>query len=372
MQDAARQDVRCFDVKNPGIEIEISDGNSTLWRYMDLAKLLALVSKRSLFFPALDNLGDRFEGRWSNRTLELIQDSDELWTRDTGNHVVVEDKRRGQHLAFQKLVPSWSVGETIGHWNGEVRGGAASGSTFVNCWYEDVEESKAMWKLFAGQQYGVAVRTTAARLVGSFTERLPDYFGRVSYIAYDSDLMPITECPPVFFKRRAFMHEREVRAVVAPAHRVELAQQANPTLGIERHVDPAWLIQAVVISPYSPGWLPDIVRSILEKYEIDAAVEKSVLEKPPPGEGSYLTVRSPKAYFAFWNGQLPLRVWATSRANALEAAREYRQLDPADEHLEIWTEAECDAGHHERPNECERIASQHSDEFQNSLDPERN
>ena len=42
-----------------------------------------------------------------------------------------------------------------------------------------------MWKLFAGERYGVAVRTTAAGLVGSFTEHLPDYLGFVKYLAYD-------------------------------------------------------------------------------------------------------------------------------------------------------------------------------------------
>ena len=85
------------------------DGNAVLWRYMDLAKLLALVSKRSLFFPALDKLGDRFEGRWSNRTLEMIRQRDELWIRDRGDHVIVEDRRHDQHLEFPRLDPGWSV-----------------------------------------------------------------------------------------------------------------------------------------------------------------------------------------------------------------------------------------------------------------------
>ena len=371
MQDAVRPGVRRFNVKDPGNAIEIPDGNAVLWRYMDLAKLLALVSKRSLFFPSLDKLGDRFEGRWSNRTLELIQDRDELWTRDRGDHIVVEDKRTQQRLEFPKQDPDWSVDETIRHWNGAIRAGASRGLTFVNCWYEEAEESEAMWKLFASQQYGVAVRTTAARLVGSFTERLPDYFGRVSYIVYDSHLMPVTEFPPVFFKRRAFMHEREVRAVVAPEHRIEKAEEEHRSPGVECPIDPERLIDAVVVSPYSPGWLPDIVQSVLEKYEIDAAVEKSLLERRPPGEGASLTVRNLKAYFAFRDGELPLRVWTTSRAHAFEAARERWQLDPDDEQFEVWTEAECDAGHHERPNEYERIVSRHNTEHQDSLDPER-
>ena len=188
----ARSGVERFEVKNPGTTIEIPDGEAVLWRYMDLAKMLALVSNRTLFFTALDKLGDRFEGQWSNRTLELIRERDELWIADLGDHVVVEDKIQDQRLEFPRDNPRWSVEETINHWNRAISAGASRRSTFVNCWYQETEESEAMWKLFANQQYGVAVRTTAARLVGSFTERLPDYLGRVAYIAYDTHLMPVT------------------------------------------------------------------------------------------------------------------------------------------------------------------------------------
>ena len=370
IQEAARPDVQHFEVKDPGDAIKIPDGNAVLWRYMDLAKLLALVSKRSLFFPALDKLGDRFEGRWSERTLELIRDRDELWIRDRGDHVVVEDKRNNQRLEFPRPEPDWTVDETINHWNRTIRGGASRSSTFVNCWYEETEESEAMWKLFASQQYGVAVRTTAARLVGSFTEQLPDYFGRVSYIPYDSYLMPVTEFPPVFFKRNAFKHESEVRAVVAPEYRVEKADEELRLPGVEYPIDPERLIKAVVVSPYSPGWLPDIVESVLEKYEVNAAVEKSVLERRPPGEGASVTLRKLKAYFAFREGERPLRIWTTSRAHALEAARERWDIDPADEQIDVWTEAECNAGFEGRPDHYERIVSRHNNEHQNSLDPE--
>lgn len=371
MQDAARPGVQRFDVKDPGDAIEIPDADAVLWRYMDLAKLLALLSQRSLYFPALDKLGDRFEGRWSERTLELIQERDELWVYDKGGHVVVEDKRNGQRLEFPRREPGWTLDETINHWNRRIRDGASRSSTFVNCWYEEAEESEAMWKLFASQQYGVAVRTTAARLVGSFTEQLPDYLGRVTYIAYDRHLMPVSEFPPVFFKRNAFKHESEVRAVVLPEYRIEGAEEKTRLPGVGYPIDPERLIEAVVVSPYGPGWLQDIVQSVLEKYEIDATVEKSVLERRPPGEGASITVRRLKAYFAFRDGELPLRVWTTSRTLAHEAACEHRQLSPDDEQFEVWSETDCNAGHHERPNKYERIVSRRNTEHQNSLDPER-
>ena len=371
MRDAAIPRVQRFKVQDPGSAIDIPEGHAVLWRYMDLAKLLALVSKHSLFFSALDKLGDRFEGRWSRRNLELIQDRHELWMYDRDDHVVLADRRRDQRLNFPKQDSGWSVDETIQHWNGVMRKGASLGSTFVNCWYEGAEESEAMWKLFASQQYGVAIRTTAARLIGSFTDRLPDYFGRVSYIPYDSQLIPVTDFPPVFFKRLAFEHEREVRAVAAPGRRVNEAKDESRPLGVEYPIDPEQLIEAVVVSPYSPDWLQDVIQSILAKYEINSTVERSALDQPPPGDGPTVSVRSPKAYFAFRERETPLRIWATSRANAIKAACERWQLDTADEHIDVWTEAECVDGYGERPEHYEQVVSHHNTEHQNSLDPER-
>ena len=105
--------------------------------------------------------------------------------------MVIEDKRNHQRLEFPTDDPGRSVEQTIEHWHRLIRRPTGRGSTFVNCWYQEAEESEAMWKLFAGEKYGVALRTTAAQLVGSFTERLPDYLGCVEYLAYDKDLMPV-------------------------------------------------------------------------------------------------------------------------------------------------------------------------------------
>ena len=46
MWDAARSGVERFEVKDPGSMIQIPEGNAVLWRYMDLAKLLALLLSR--------------------------------------------------------------------------------------------------------------------------------------------------------------------------------------------------------------------------------------------------------------------------------------------------------------------------------------
>ena len=86
--------------------------------------------------------------------------------------------------------------------------------------------------------------------------------------------------------------------------------------GLEYAIDPERLIEAVVVSPYSPNWLPEVVP--LGKFGMDAVVEKSVLEKRPASEKASLRVRSPKAYFAFRKSEC-----GRSREHAFEAAREH-------------------------------------------------
>ena len=141
-------------------------------------------------------------------------------------------------------------------------------------------------------------------------------------------------------------------------------------IAAEYAIDPERLIEAVVVSPHSPNWLPEVVRAVLGKFGMDAVVEKSVLEQRPASEGTWVTVRNLKAYFAFRKGERPLRVWATSREHAFEEARERWRLKAADDSIDVWTEAECDEGYCELPNEYDRVASHNNNKHQNDLDPE--
>ena len=43
-----------------------------IWRYMDFAKFVSFLSKRSLYFCRVDKLGDPFEGTLSERDYELL------------------------------------------------------------------------------------------------------------------------------------------------------------------------------------------------------------------------------------------------------------------------------------------------------------
>ena len=147
--------------------------------------------------------------------------------------------------------------------------------------------------------------------------------------------------------------------MVAPEQRVEKEQVESGSVGVEYGIDPERLIEAVVVSPYSPGWLLEVVRSVLGNFGIETVVEKSTLQRQPASEGARGTVHRPKAYFAYLEGEPSLRIWATSREHAFEEARTRWQLNATDQAVDVWTEAECVDGYAKRPNEYERLASRH-------------
>jgi hypothetical protein len=99
---------------------ESPPGNAALWRYMDLTRFIALLERRALFFAALRDLPDRFEG-------------------------LVTPNLLAQARAMPGLLNSWELVRLM---------------TYVNCWNEDASESMALWSLYASQAGGLAIRSS--------------------------------------------------------------------------------------------------------------------------------------------------------------------------------------------------------------------
>ena len=369
--EVAQADVRKYDIDEPRGNIKIPESDSTLWRYMDVAKLLALVGNKSLFLSSIEKLGDPYEGQWSDRTFAMINDGDELWVQEEADQVVIRDLKSGERESFP-MIDGETAADAIARWNQKLRSRARP--TYVNCWYQDEGESEAMWRLFTGESYGIAVRTTPALLVGSFTEELPDYLGCVEYLDFDKEAMPVSELPPVFYKRRAFMHEREVRVVAAPARRRDWKGNPNERLdGVEYPVDPGLLIEEIVVSPYSPGWLLAVVDATVKSLGVENnIVRDSSLRRSPPSKRTSVSVRRLEAHFAFLDtdAAVPLRIWTRTRKRADRVARDHWGLNATDSALQIWKQSECDEGYAKQPTEYVHVADPLLSDHAKGLDPE--
>jgi streptogramin lyase len=269
---AGQQAAGVGDQAEPPILVTYSDhpsfetpaGPETIWRYIDLAKLVALLDAKALFFARLDTLPDRFEGT-------LLRQGFEGPALLVGNpqHLPLD---QGQLLRLHR--------EALRHFRPRA---------LISCWHLSEVESQAMWELYAPSQNGIAITSTVNRLITSLHHPFVDedkrlglpggpaaavYVGRVRYRDYDRDrVLPATALDYLTSKRKSFEHEKELRAVILSNTPVIAGQSVQ--------CDVETLVESVRVSTLAPSWFRDVVESILKHYGLDRPVLQSDLGKDP-------------------------------------------------------------------------------------------
>ena len=219
--------------------------NAIVWRYMNLAKFVAILEKNSLFFCRGDKLDDPFEGH------------------------VGEFNRNIRRIAYGEIPNLMALHEEadITHRR----------QCAVNCWHINEQESAAMWKLYASDHDGVAIKTVFSDFAASITDSDDVYAGTVNYVDYDVAFIPEDNAFRRFLhKRNSFEHEQEFRAIILD---VELHQKDRP--GKYCEVDLNRLVGEVVVSSVAPVWFVDLVQSVVLKYGLETSVRQSNLLQPP-------------------------------------------------------------------------------------------
>jgi hypothetical protein len=85
---------------------------------------------------------------------------------------------------------------------------------------------------------------------------------------------------PYFYKRLSFAHENELRAIIQEIPlKNGKADMKNPKYEHGQHfnVDLTILIERLFVSPTSPPWILDIIKSICYKYGLTTPIIKSSL-----------------------------------------------------------------------------------------------
>jgi len=216
--------------------LQPADRTAKIWRYIDLARLVALLSSRSLYFPRLDQLDDPFEGSLSKAEFDHWKEVAEAGERD---------------------------GTLPAHWKGRYldillgNSRRARKAVYVNCWHLSDSESEAMWRLYSPSGQGVAVQSSYETLANVLPAKIYNgcYLGLVRYTDHHREQMPGGNIfNAVTHKRRAFEHEKEVRAVIWFGDRgpdVDRDQVDNP-LGLSVPLEPHALIESIFVSPAAP------------------------------------------------------------------------------------------------------------------------
>ena len=232
-----------------------------LWRYMDFTKYVSLLEKQALYFARADKLGDPFEGSYSkvNESLRPL-----FMQRALGEKKIPEGTLENLAVGLKRIRQS----------------------TLINCWHQSPYESAAMWKLYAREEDGLAVKTDFNSFKTSFTCSQSIYIGSVSYVDYNSHFIPESNTFfPYLHKRKSFEHEHEVRAINSrdPNQDDEVSMQLYHDLisGAYYEVDLSLLIQQVVIAPFAPDWFLELVKSVTTRYNFNFPVVKSTQADDP-------------------------------------------------------------------------------------------
>lgn len=230
-------------VPNPQFETPADDVN--LWRYMDVARFVALLDSKALYFARLFELNDRWEA-----------------ARPSGLK-----QRLGARV----------------HWIAHYR--LAAKQAVVSCWHQNDNESVAMWRLYTSGAEGIAIKTTIGQLKSALVKEPRSVtIGKVEYIDHETDddgtAPRLNVLGPIFCKRQSFLHEREVRVVIANPHDLTCPSTLRER-GLVVPVDLPVLVQRIVVSPQFPDWALKALQRVIQNSGLAVTAELSDLIKKP-------------------------------------------------------------------------------------------
>lgn len=226
-----------------------------LWRYVDLSKFIAMISKKEIWFSRLDLLGDPFEGAL------LDSDKEAFWPLADAFHVLDDFKGNKEDIHDELLNDQSKRNEP------ERR------KIFVSCWHENEHESAAMWKLYLKSDEGVAIRTTRTALEMCVAQSgMTVEVCNVKYVNFSTyHRQPGDQ--RILLKRKSFEHEREVRAIV-------VNEPACDSFGLPLPINCplAEVIHGVCVAPGSPDFLLKAVQELCDKFDLARTVGRSAMD----------------------------------------------------------------------------------------------
>jgi len=217
--------------------------NIPLWRYMDLWKFLQVINSSTLFFSSVSLLGDKAEGKFPEKVFKRMKD---------------HEFKKNNHDNFS-------------HYYREFMEDIAINSTLILSWNSAKNESFALWKMYAKDKLGIAIKTNLNRLKQSFSSCTENvYIGEVEY--YDNDIpdYKIASFSTLLTKHNYYSFEKEVRCLI----RLEESEKGADFKQIK--VDLNELIEEVYLSPLAfESGLHEIVEFLMIKHNLNFKIKMS-------------------------------------------------------------------------------------------------
>ncbi len=194
--------------------------SNPIWRYMDFHKFLNLVKTSSLYFAPLLSMGDEFEGTVFPETVE-----------ETKNFYMAQYGQSEE----QATTNSQSLDFTIKN--------HLLPNQFISCWTVKEQECFPMWKLYAKDKYGIAIKTNFNSLCTAFNDEEKDiYIGDVQYDRSSQDWLKTGNAFRFALSKKVFYKEEdEMRCIIQSE---DLSFRKNPLVRVNLNK----LIQEVYIT----------------------------------------------------------------------------------------------------------------------------
>ena len=232
------------------------EGNPIIWRYMNLTKFIHLIQTNSLFFTTLSALVDEYEGSPLG-TYEWNQEINK-WS------FYLKNKQNNFKKCASKVPHSY----------------------MVNCWTINDNESYLLWHYFCSNGLGVAIQSKLQDLRDAFaTTKQAVNIGQVKYIDYSNPKEQISGfyfANQVLHKRKQFEDEKELRAVIKDD---DILQDSKPITQAQTgrliEVNLKKLINYVYVSPRAEIWELEVIKALLNRYNVNVPVDISAIIVTP-------------------------------------------------------------------------------------------
>ena len=217
--------------------------NTPLWRYMDLWKFLQIVNTSTLFFPSVTLLGDQLEGKIPDKVYSNMKDHEKINGR-SDNFVEVYREFMENLSRDSTLVLSWNAAEN---------------------------ESFALWKMYAKDKLGIAIKTNLQKLKNSFKNTSEEiYIGEVSYYDNEKPIYDVISFSTLLTKHNYYSFEKEVRCLTR-------LNDDEKNLNFKLiNVDLNELIEEVYLSPFAfESGLHEIIEYLKLKHKLSFKIKMS-------------------------------------------------------------------------------------------------
>ena len=243
--------------------------NSFLWKYLDIFKLISLISTKEIHFTRFDKLDDGLEGLTYEAIKLMLRTQNPPSTRDSLKHLGTDDNNINFIIQEEQEIRKKLEYEIY----------CSQKTQFVSCWFLNNKESLAMWNIYS-EKNGVALKFKAKPLVETIIASAKSYtnsdfekmyYGKVDY----KNLWPYDEtCDGKFNglkKDNSYNHENEFRFVtVVKGKHAGIHSNFKLPISDIKNFD-----LEIISNPYIKDWQYKSLEHLLSKFGLENKLRPS-------------------------------------------------------------------------------------------------